>query len=313
MEYVDTLPDEVIEGIISPDNAVLAGKMQVSDVEEVRRFDKVFPFDPVKVIEVAQRHSAVMSKAGGPTPKEKFDVVFTELLPECFDEKAASGWNAVLHFEIDGADDYTVQVANGTATTSIGLEGEATCEVTTDAETFSSVLRFNTLDDAASAYPEPGSDGTRARTALKAVGEAHDEELSDEMLEAVAGGKGCGAEGSAASACGADGCGAAAGAGNACGAAACGADAGIGNACGAAACGAAVGIGTVCGADACPAAAGVGTACGAAAGVGACAGDVCGAAVGAGVCAGNVCGIDVLGGADIGPCGINVIPLVPGC
>src|SRR5690606_42159508 len=72
-------------------------------------------------------------------------------------------------------------------------------------------------------------------------------------------------------------------------------------------------VGTVCGAAACPADAGVGTACGADAGVGACAGDVCGAAVGAGVCAGNVCGVDILGGVDVSPCGINVIPLVPGC
>lgn len=51
----------------------------------------------------------------------------------------------------------------------------------------------------------------------------------------------------------------------------------------------------------------------AAARVGACAGDTCIAAVEAAVCLGNDCVVDVLAGSDIGPCEVNVVPLVPGC
>ncbi|MEM1315794.1 MAG: hypothetical protein AAGI51_14645, partial [Pseudomonadota bacterium] len=44
----------------------------------------------------------------------------------------------------------------------------------------------------------------------------------------------------------------------------------------------------------------------------ACAGAACGAAAGVGgACAGNACGADIAPGPDLGPCAVNVIPVVP--
>ncbi len=309
MEYVDK-PFGADVHILDPQTAFMAGKIKTSNIDDLRMFERAFPANPEVLVNVAKAEQGaeggtVVESTEDVPAKAKTDLLFLKVLPMCFIPANAPEWETNIHFKIAGAGDYTIAVANGETEITEGLNGEAESVIESDYEDFRLILRHIVLRDS-------------TLVAEEQLEEWDDEieldmELEDDQLEAVAGGKGsCGAEAAAATACGADACGAAAGVANACGAAACGADAGAYNACGAAACGAAVGYGTVCGADACAAAAGVGTACGAAAGVGACAGDVCGAAVGAGVCAGNVCGIDVLGGADCGPCAINVIPLVPG-
>lgn len=320
MQFVDK-PFGSDVPIVSPENAFMSGALKTDNLDDLRRFERTFPLNPNIIMGKALEMRDFYQKRGSlPTAKEKMDILFVELVPKVYVAANGAGWNAVIHFKIDGASDYTVKVANGTVTTSEGLVGTATCTVTAHYETWRKLLRYELLEDS----------GQVPITKLQTWQdeESVDKELSDEMLESVAGGKGCGAEAAAGQACGKDSCGAAAGAGNACGAAACGAAGGVGGVCGAAACGAAVGGGTVCGGAACGADACGGAACGAAAcgaaacgaaacggdaGVGACAGNVCGAAVGAGVCAGNVCGVDVLGGADVGPCAVNVIPCVPGC
>ncbi|WP_420548084.1 hypothetical protein [Curvivirga sp.] len=309
MQFVDK-PFGADVHILDPQTAFMAGKIKTSNLEDLQLFEKAFPANPEVIVNVAKQQQemegAVVESADDIAPEKKSDLLFLNILPLCFVPQAAGDWDTTIHFKIGGAGEYTINVANGETNITKGLSGDPSTVIESDYDDFRLITRHRVLEDSTLVTDEQLEEWDDDIEL--------DMELSDDQLEAVAGGKGgsCGAEAAAGTACGADACGAAAGAGNACGAAACAADAGVGNACGAAACGAAVGVGTVCGADACPAAAGVGTACGAAAGVGACAGDVCGAAVGAGVCAGNVCGIDVLGGADIGPCGINVIPLVPG-
>lgn len=306
MEYVDT-PYTNDTPIVSPENAFMTGALKTDNLEDLRRFERAFPLEPHVVMNKAKEMQKAYQERGSlPTDKEKMDLLFLDLTQKVFRKDQAEGWDANIHFKITGGGDYTITVSGGELKANVeGLQGEATSTVTATCDDWKKILRYEMLEDSGQLKTET-LDSWQSEEAL-------DADLSDEMLEQVAGGKGCGAEASAATACGADSCGAAAGGVGACGAAACGADAGLATACGAAACGAAVGAYGVCGADVCAAAAGVGTACGAAAGVGACAGDVCGAAVGAGVCAGNVCGVDVLGGADIGPCAVNVIPIVPGC
>ena len=306
MQYVDR-PFASDVHIVSPEMAYMAGKLKTDNVQALRTFERTFPLNPQVVMSTVLALRDEYAQREEVTAKDKMDVLFNDIVPKCYlADQDEPGSATVYHFKIGGAGDYTVSVTDGVATGADGLVGEATCTVSSEYDDFRQVLRYELLEDSG----QVSSDQLEAWSDEEDL----DAELDDEQLEAIAGGKGgCGAEASAGSACGADYCGAAAGAGNACGAAACAADAGAGNACGAAACGAAVGVGTACGADACAAAAGAGTVCGAAAGVGACAGDVCGAAVGAGVCAGNVCGVDILAGADVGPCAVNVIPLVPGC
>lgn len=305
MQYVDR-PFTSDVKIVSPEMAYMSGALKTDNLAELRRFERAFPMNPQVVMSTVLALRDEYAQRAEITPKDKMDVLFQQILPKCYlASQASPDWEPVYHFRIGSADDYTIKVVNGVATGVVGLVDDATCTLESDYQDFRQVLRYELLDDSGQV--------TDAQLDAWKDDEDLDTELDDEQLEAIAGGKGCGAEGSAGTVCGSESCGAAAGAGAACGAATCAADAALGTACGAAACGAAVGVGGVCGADACGAAAGAGTACGAAAGVGACAGDVCGAAVGAGVCAGNVCGVDILAGADVGPCAVNVIPLVPGC
>lgn len=303
MQFVDK-PFGSNVAILSPENAYMAGVLKSTNLDDLRRFERVFPLNPKIVMDTVVSLRDEYAKRKEITPKDKMDVLFLTLVPKCFLADQAYGWNAVMHFKIGGAGDYTVAVNEGEASTSAGLKGTPTAVITADYEDWRKLMRYELLEDSGIVEAKQ-LDSWQDE-------ESVDRELSDEMLESVAGGKGCGAEASAGNACGADACGAAAGAGGACGAAACGAAAGVGTVCGAAACAA-----DACAAAACGAAAGAGACaaagCGANVGVGACAGDACGAAMGAGVCAGNVCGVDILGGADVGPCGINVIPLVPGC
>lgn len=302
MQFVDK-PFGSNVPILSPENAYMSGALKTTNLDDLRRFERVFPLNPKIVMDTVLAIRPQFAEREI-TPKDKQDVLFLTLVPKCFVASEAAGWNAVLHFQIGGAGDYTVTVSEGAVTAEAGLQGSPTAVISAHYEDWRKVMRYELLEDS-------GLVETKQLDSWQDE-ESVDRELSDEMLEAVAGGKGCGAEASAANVCGADGCGAAAGAAGACGAAACGAAAGVGTACGAAACAADACAGAACGAAAGAGACG-GNACGAAAGVGVCAGDVCGAALGAGVCAGNVCGIDILGGADIGPCGINIIPCVPGC
>ncbi len=69
------------------------------------------------------------------TPKDKCDAIF-KYLPEFFVAEKASGWTATIHFKVDGAGDYTINVADGKCTTANSAEGTPTCVVSLDAATF---------------------------------------------------------------------------------------------------------------------------------------------------------------------------------
>ncbi|RVU33968.1 hypothetical protein EOI86_22855 [Hwanghaeella grinnelliae] len=324
MEFVDKpFADDV--ALMDPVTAHMAGKIKTDNLRDLQMVERCFPANPAVLVSVAkaeqEKSGRVVETPDDIDPEVKADLFFLKVLPMLFLPNVAGDWESTILFKLGEAGEFTLKVADGACRVVKGDSGDANTTVESEYEDFRMILRHVVLRDS-HLVDEDTLDEWDEDVEL-------DMELSDDQLEAIAGGKGggCGAEASAANACGSEYCGAAAGAGVACGGAACGVEAAAGTACGAAACGAAAGAGGACGADACGAAAGVGTVCGAAAcaadasagaacgaavGVGACAGDVCGAALGAGVCAGNVCGIDILGGADVGPCGINVIPLVPG-
>src|SRR5439155_14751693 len=50
------------------------------------------------------------------------------------------GWTATIHFEIKGADDYTVKIGDGKCSTEKGKAGSPTCVVKTDAQTYSDIV-----------------------------------------------------------------------------------------------------------------------------------------------------------------------------
>lgn len=305
MQFVDKpFSDNV--ALMSPEHAYMAGRIKTNDLEELRNFERAFPFRPEVVVEVFKELVAASKKRPEPpTEQEKIGYAFERILPRCYTPANAPEWDAIIHFTIEDMADYTIRVNGVEAKVSPGLEDEPTSTILMDYETYRAVLRFEIIEDSHQI-------STQQLAEWETDEEMMDAELSDAQLEAVAGGKGCGAEACGGDACGADGCGAAAGGGTICGGAACGADACGGAACGGDACGAAGGVGTACGGAACGAAACAADACGAAAcGGAACAAAACGADVGVGVCAGNACGANILGGADVGPCAVNVIPGLP--
>jgi NAD(P)-dependent dehydrogenase (short-subunit alcohol dehydrogenase family)/acyl dehydratase/putative sterol carrier protein len=63
-----------------------------------------------------------------------------ERMPLGFLPEKAKGWSATMHFEIEGAGDFTVSVKDGACTTAKGKDGSATCVVKTDKDTFLGML-----------------------------------------------------------------------------------------------------------------------------------------------------------------------------
>ncbi len=316
MLYLDQ-PNTGSHAIISPEMALMEGRIRTSSVDDLRLFERAFPMDPQVVIAVSQEVLArrgvdgTMSPGAARTllsPKEKTDLYFKEILPKVFRADRAGGFIGSLYFVIEGAGDYTVDVRPSGVNVTEGKAADVTSQTTISMPTFQAILRWEALEDSGQI------DETRIVT-----DEERSDELSDDQLEMVAGGKGrgggggCGAEGSAGTGCGGEGCGADAGAGSGCGGAACVTAAGAGSACGADGCGAAAGVGTGCAAAACGGAACAAAACAAdACGADACAGNACGAAASpGGACGGQACGADFAPGPDVGPCAVNVLPVVP--
>ncbi|HBP21175.1 MAG TPA: hypothetical protein DEA08_25735, partial [Planctomycetes bacterium] len=74
------------------------------------------------------------------SPGEVIDKAF-ELLPQLFLPERAKGWKATIHFDIGGADPWTIAVADGKCSTTKGKEGDPSCVVTVDAETYAAVVK----------------------------------------------------------------------------------------------------------------------------------------------------------------------------
>ncbi|MBF0310661.1 MAG: hypothetical protein HQL56_14150 [Magnetococcales bacterium] len=294
MEFVDKPYTDNVR-LMSPENAYMAGRIKTSKLEDLRYFERAFPLDPAKVVTLFKEMREIsITRPEGLTAKEKVDFTFLKLLPMCYAPSQAPDWEAVLDFEVKEIGEYTIRVANDQVEVVPGLsdDPEAT-SVSMDYETYRAVLRFVALEDSQLLSQEQLDSWQSAE-------EAMDVELSDDQLEAVAGGKSCGNHHDKGKPKDKDkkSCGSQAGKGQACGSDACGAAAGAGGACGGARCGVAACAGDACGANAC--------------GADACAGAACGVAGGSGACAGNACGVDLSSGVDCGPCGVNVIPVVPG-
>lgn len=300
MLYLDQ-PKTGSHAVISPEMALMEGRIRTDGVDDLRSFERAFPLDPQVVLEVSkevmQRHNVDGTMDPGRartllSPKEKSDIYFKEILPKVYRPSAVPGWTANLYFLIEGAGDYTVAASPTGVSVAEGEVGEPTSKTVISMPSFQALLRWEALEGASQL------DDVRVVS-----DEDQSDELTDDQLELVAGGKkkkknSCSAEATQAAACASDQCAAAAGGGTACGGALCDADAGGGAACGGAVCGLAACGGDACGADAC--------------GGDACAGNVCAVALGpVGGCAAQACAADFAPGPDFGPCALNIVPAVP--
>ena len=203
--------------IVSPESAYLSGQLKTSNLDNLRRFETTFPLVPQVILDTAQsKRQEYIDRGSLPTNEEKMDLLFLEVMPKIFQKRYVQDWDATFHFDIANAGQYTVKIIKGGGVeTCKGFEGEATTTVNVDVEIWRKIMRFEMLEDShvfTNDLLESWQDE-----------ESIDTELSDDQLEAIAGGKGgaCGAEATAVTACGSDACGAAAGVLTACGAAAC--------------------------------------------------------------------------------------------
>ncbi len=332
MEFIDT-PKETVSGIINPETALVKGKLKATDIKELTRFQHAFPFKPRNVVEYARKMKGVAGEKL--SEKEKADLIFTKFLPLLYVPSRVPGWSSTLVFRMTGIGDYTLAIDGSKCKVTPGAVASPACEISTDFETFSGILKYSILKEA----------NQLEQAGFKESPE-EDAELTDDMLDMVVGGRGqsqqqcnadfalpacvaefsecavatggeCGAMSCDAAACGGDTCGADACLIDACGGAlcpaaacivaGCGGDVCAGDACGGAGCAGAVCAAALCGGDVCGAAGCEGDACGAAGCpaegciAAACAGDLCGAAgcIGA-ACGKAICGADGCAGDSCG-------------
>ena len=90
---------------------------------------------------IAAEPVAAPPAPAGPDALARSVALSFETLPEAFRAEAAAGKSARWHFEVAGADSFTVAVADGACTVEKGLTGSPSCRVKVDAEAWSDVVR----------------------------------------------------------------------------------------------------------------------------------------------------------------------------
>ena len=116
MEFIDT-PRQNIGGIVNPETALVTGKIKVTDIRELTRFQYAFPFRPQNVVEYARKMKD--AAAGKMSSKEKADLIFNYFLPAFYTPSRVPDWNAELMFSLPGVGDYTLRVDGRTGAVEI--------------------------------------------------------------------------------------------------------------------------------------------------------------------------------------------------
>ena len=136
----------MLDGSVKGEQAFMAGKIKADNLGDMMKFGKAFRLDPAKVkaaLAGASAGAAPSAPAAAPaapqTPADKVKLALP-LLPEAFVPEKTAGWNAALHFAINGADDYTLSVKDGKASIAPGKGDGITCNVKLDAETIVGML-----------------------------------------------------------------------------------------------------------------------------------------------------------------------------
>lgn len=129
----------MIQGTIKPDTAFMQGKIKANNLKDLQKFGKAFKFEKLR-----GQTPAAPAPAGD-------DVLgkFFEILPGGFEPDKAKDWNAVLHFAIAGAGDWTVEVRDGKVRTARGKPAQPTCVVQIDAATMIGMINGTVNPDMA--------------------------------------------------------------------------------------------------------------------------------------------------------------------
>jgi NAD(P)-dependent dehydrogenase (short-subunit alcohol dehydrogenase family)/acyl dehydratase/putative sterol carrier protein len=134
----------VLTGQEKPEKAFMAGKIKATNLGDMMKFGGAF--DMKKAREIAgpsapspQAGAVAAPQAAAGGPAELVTRGF-EALPQVFQAQHASGWKAAITFEVTGAGDFTVSVADGKASVAKGKAADATCVVKTTAEDYAKLL-----------------------------------------------------------------------------------------------------------------------------------------------------------------------------
>ena len=93
------------------------------------------PPAPPPVAEPAAAPAAAPASREPSTPQEQITTTF-KFMPQGFDAAKAGDWKAIIHWEIAGTGDFTIDIGEGKCTSAEGKQGSADCVVKTDTATF---------------------------------------------------------------------------------------------------------------------------------------------------------------------------------
>lgn len=106
--------------------------------EIAKQFSKITA-DAATEAPQATADTGTAAAADDNTPAGRIRKAFN-LMAIAFTADKAAGWAANMQFTIAGADNYTVEVNNGTCKVTPGLNGTPTCKITTNAETMGGMI-----------------------------------------------------------------------------------------------------------------------------------------------------------------------------
>ena len=144
----------LFDGSVDGQKAFMSGKLKVDKIGDMMNFQKAFDRSALQAQAAAAasapaKTAVAASAAPQPSAQSPIERAFSMLGP-AFRADKASGWEANLHFLIQGADNYTVRVTGGSCAVQKGLIGKPTSAIKTDAETL--VGLFNGSVDGQKAF-----------------------------------------------------------------------------------------------------------------------------------------------------------------
>jgi NAD(P)-dependent dehydrogenase (short-subunit alcohol dehydrogenase family)/acyl dehydratase len=133
----------VVSGTEKAEKAFMAGKIKASNLGDMMKLGSAFDMKKAAEIAKAQASGASGQEAAAAAPPAGPEALVTrsfELLSDAYKPEAATGWNAVLRFQIDGTDSWTATIQDGACTVTKGEEGEPTCVIRTRLPDYAKII-----------------------------------------------------------------------------------------------------------------------------------------------------------------------------
>lgn len=125
---------EVLKGELDPTAAFMTGRALADNMGDLMQLAVVFDFEVITEavnamaapVADAEAEEAPAAEGGDELP---FETRAFAVMPAGYSADAAPGWDAVVHWKVDGGQDQTVTIADGVCTVAVGLVGDATCTI----------------------------------------------------------------------------------------------------------------------------------------------------------------------------------------